>query len=105
MSEVFALFSGFNLAVFIVVLVLTFLVDTINKKGKSVHGLNIMSVALIVLAVIELFHSMTELNAGFMPWLASNENLQFMSVPLLIIAGLGMIWYFWGISKNIKAYK
>jgi len=101
---VFAVVAGVKLAVFLAVLVLAFLIDIVDSKHKNIHGLNIMAIAFVLIAITEFAHIMAHAE-GIMPWIGSHVNLNLITHPLLLIAGLGIIWYLWGINKNIEDYK
>ena len=105
MSEIFLILASLKIGVFLSVLVLSFLVDIIGKKNKAVHGLNIMAVCFILVALTEFFHMVAEAHEEFFPWLLDFENVHLITKPLLILAGIGIIWYLWGISRNIKDYR
>lgn len=104
MSEVFLILASLKIGVFLAVLVLSFLVDILEKKNRAVHGLNLMAVCFMLIALTEFFHIIAEAHKGFFPWLLDFQNVHLITKPLLILAGLGIIWYFYGIRKNIKDY-
>lgn len=104
MYTILSLATGLKIAVYLSVLTLAFLVDAVSKKTKSVHGLNLMAIFFIVIAVLEFFHVMAHVY-GILPWLASHETLKYMTNSLFILGGLSLIWYLWEINKNIKDYK
>jgi len=104
-GAVFALTAGLKIAIFLAVLVLAFLADKVVKDKKNVHGLNVMALAFILIAFSEFLHIMSHIHEGFMPWMMSHGNLHLITHPLFIIAGVGIIWYLWGINKNIEDYR
>lgn len=99
-NEIYGIFVGFKLALFISVLVFALLVDKVSKDKKQSHGLIIMAFAFIIIAALEFF---SIIDVGIV-WL-SNDNLQLITRPLLGIGAIGLIWYLIGIKKNIKQYK
>lgn len=103
MYTILSLATGLKLAVYLSVLTLAFLVDAVSKKTKSVHGLNLMAIFFAVIAIFEFFHIMAQVY-GILPWLSENI-LSYISNSLFILGGLSLIWYLWGINKNIKDYK
>lgn len=104
MYTLLSLVTGLKIAVYLAVLTLAFLADAVTKKTKQVHGLNLMAVFFIVIALFEFFHVMTEVY-DILPWLASSETVEYITISLFILGGLSLIWYLYGIHQNIKEYR
>lgn len=106
MYMILTLAMAFKIAIYIGVLVLAFLIDAVAQKNEkqNMHGLNLMAIAFVLVGIFEFFHVLAvELN--IFPLLASHENLDLIVHPLFIVGGLGLIWFLWGVSKNVKDYR
>lgn len=106
MQTMLVLAAGIKLAIYIGVAILAILIDMVSKKNEKRHiyGLIVMSVILLILGAIEFFHEIAEAYDLF-PWLANHETLDLISHLLYILSFLGLLWFLWGVSKNIKAYR
>ncbi len=98
---IFALTSGFKLAFFLSVLVLSVLVDLISKKERSFskYGLSIMAFAFMIVAILEFLHTMnhvTLVSAFF-----ENEELtEVVLESLFVVAGIGLLSYLRGFKEG-----
>ena len=63
-----------------------------------------MAVAFVLIAMTEFAHIMAHMHEGLFPWLVPHENLNLITHPLMLVAGLGIIWYLFGVKKNLKDY-
>lgn len=98
--------SGLKIAVFLLVLVYAFLVD-IPFKRKSIHWINLTAIALILIAIMEFLHAMSDIGMdhSFIPYLDSEANLNAFIDIMSIVAGIGLLMFLLDIKKNIAAYK
>jgi hypothetical protein len=106
MYMILTLAMAFKIAIYIGVLVLAFLIDIVTEKKEKLgmQGLNVMAIAFVLVGIAEFFHVLAvELN--IFPILASHENLDLTVHPLFIIGSLGLLWFLWGVSRNIKQYR
>lgn len=106
MFMILVLAMGFKIAIYIGVLVLAFLIDAVSQKNEkqTMHGLNVMAIAFALVGIFEFFHILAA-ELGVFSTLASHENLDLIIHPLFIIGSLGLLWFLWSVSKNIKAYR
>lgn len=103
---ILSIMAVLKIAVYLSVLVLAFLIDIVSKKDKHIHGLNLMALVFVVLAFTEFIHITSVISEGAVfSWFAVHENAHLLEGPLLLIGGLGIIWYLIGIKKNIEDYK
>lgn len=106
MLAILALASGFKVAIYIGVAVLALLIDIVAQKNEKqyMHGLNVMSIAFVIIGLLEFFHVLATAY-GFSPALASHETVDLFIHLLFIIGGLGLVWFLWNVSKNVKQYR
>lgn len=104
-SDVYVVVLGLKVALSLALVVLAFALDVIAKKGeKHIHGLNLMSVALLIMALFEFFEDMASIYPGMPSWLGHDLVNSWIKLSTLFVAGAGIIWYLLGINKNIKDY-
>jgi hypothetical protein len=104
-SEVYIVLLGLKIALSLALVVLAFTLDLIAKKGeKQIHGLNIMALALLVMAVFEFLEDIAAIYTGFPSWLTHDAVNSWVKLSSLFVAGIGILWYLSGIKKNIKDY-
>lgn len=104
-SDIYIVLLGLKVALSLALVVLAFTLDVIAKKGeKHIHGLNIMAVALLVMALFEFFEDIASIYSGFPSWLNHDAVNSWVKMSTLFVAGMGIIWYLSGIKKNIKDY-
>jgi hypothetical protein len=101
-EEIYALLAGLKIAIYLSVLVMAFIVDRVEKR-KSVHGLNIMALAFMLIALIEFSHTFAHIE-GIWEWLTEHENLHLLLQPLFTIGGIGIIIYLRGLNCNAADY-
>lgn len=104
-STTSAIFVGLKIAVFSAILVMAFLIESVDKRKKQVHGINLFAIMFIVIALAEFFHVIASSHTGVLNWITNHKNLYLITHTLSIVGALGLIWYFTGIKKNIKNYK
>jgi hypothetical protein len=104
-SEIYIIVLGLKIALSLGLVVLAFTLDVIAKKGeKHIHGLNVMAVALFIMALFEFFEDIAGIYSGLPSWLGHDLVNSWVKLSTLALAGLGIIWYLFGVNKNIKDY-
>lgn len=98
--------AGIKLAVFVTVLVYSYLSDIpIRKKGF--YWLNIMAAYFIVMTLVEFAHIISTASGVQLPptWLYSEDSLNVFIAIFSSLAGLAIILFLNHLRENLKYYK
>ena len=97
MGEVYILVSGFQLAIFLSLLMMSFLI----KKDKVAKIFRLIAFLFVIMAIFDFVHVFANIYGQIWPWIAQGDNLFLITHPVVFINGILFIF----LLKNLKDKK
>lgn len=97
MSEVFVILVGMKVAIFLAALGIASMELLMNKRRSSIFGLILTTLSFLLIGIIELFSFESAGDS-----ISILNEIGLFSKIFLVVAGLGLIFYFYGLRRKHK---